>query len=468
MTPYPEYKATNLPWLPQIPAHWETRRAKALFRLVTEPAPENNTEELLSVYTHIGVRPRKDLEAKGNRASTTDGYWYVKKGDIICNKLLAWMGAIGVSEFEGVTSPAYDIFRKRTENIYPQYYHYLFRTPLFHSMFRAYSRGIMDMRLRLYYDQFGTIIIPYPNQAEQKQIVRYLDSMTAKINKLIRAKKKQIALLQEQKQAIINQAVSKDLNPNAEMKDSGIDWLGQIPAHWDVKPLKRVCKVNASVSHLLREFSDDSLVTFLPMEAISVDGKIDCSQKQPLKNVKSGFSSFAVNDVVVAKITPCFENGKGACLDALDTAIGYGTTELIVLRGFKNEINQQFLYQVTKITSFRKNGAEVMTGSAGQKRVPANFIANFTCGIPPLEEQNAIVQYLAKQNALFEKTLNGIKKEIEVILEYKNSLIASVVTGQVDVRNIQVEDFDPADLISETDDNPAEDDDQLQEESEVE
>ena len=155
-------------------------------------------------------------------------------------------------------------------------------------------------------------------------------------------------------------------------------------------------------------------------------------------------------------LTPCFENGKGACLDALDTAIGYGTTELIVLRGFKNEINQQFLYQVTKITSFRKNGAEVMTGSAGQKRVPANFIANFTCGIPPLEEQNAIVQYLAKQNALFEKTLNGIKKEIEVILEYKNSLIASVVTGQVDVRNIQVEDFDPADLISETDDNPAE------------
>ena len=120
------------------------------------------------------------------------------------------------------------------------------------------------------------------------------------------------------------------------------------------------------------------------------------------------------------------------------------------------------------LTSFRRNGAEVMTGSAGQKRVPASFIANFTCGIPSLEEQAEIVKYLSTQNALFEKLIAEVKKEIEVILEYKNSLIASVVTGQVDVRNIQVEDFDPADLISETDDDPAEDDDQPQEESEVE
>jgi len=460
MTPYPEYKATNLPWLPQIPTHWALVKIRELF---TERNQKVSDKEYapLSV-SKGGVIPQISTVAKTDNG---DNRKLVKVGDFVINSRSDRKGSSGISAYDGSVSLINLVLKPR--NDYNRgYLHYLLKSIPFIEEYYKNGRGIVADLWTTRYSEMKTISIPTPTAAEQEQIVRYLDSMTAKINKLIRAKKKQIALLQEQKQAIINQAVTKGLNPNTEMKDSGIDWLGQIPAHWDIKPLKRVCKVNASVSHLLREFSDDSLVTFLPMEAISVDGKIDCSQKQPLKNVKSGFSSFAVNDVVVAKITPCFENGKGACLDALDTAIGYGTTELIVLRGFKNEINQQFLYQVTKITSFRKNGAEVMTGSAGQKRVPANFIANFTCGIPPLEEQNAIVQYLAKQNALFEKTLNGIKKEIEVILEYKNSLIASVVTGQVDVRNIQVEEFDPADLISEPDDALAEDDDQLQEESE--
>ena len=465
MTPYPEYKATNLPWLPQIPAHWEISRAKNLYYKAARPVLDN--AEVVTCFRDGQVTLRKNRRTSGFTESLKEiGYQGIAKGDLVIHVMDAFAGAVGVSDSDGKGTPVYSVCVAKDKGINNYYYAFIVREMAKRGFIQALYRGIRERSSDFRFEVFAAQSLPVPPAAEQEQIVRYLDSMTAKINKLIRAKKKQIALLQEQKQAIINQAVTKGLNPNAEMKYSGIDWLGSIPAHWDVKPLKRVCKVNASVSHLLREFSDDSLVTFLPMEAISVDGKIDCSQKQPLKNVKSGFSSFAVNDVVVAKITPCFENGKGACLDALDTAIGYGTTELIVLRGFKNEINQQFLYQVTKITSFRKNGAEVMTGSAGQIRVPANFIANFTCGIPPLEEQNAIVQYLAKQNALFEKTLNGIKKEIEVILEYKNSLIASVVTGQVDVRNIQVEEFDPADLISEPDGDPAEE--ESTEESEVE
>ena len=450
MTPYPEYKATNLPWLPQIPAHWALVKIRELF---TERNQKVSDKEYapLSV-SKGGVVPQISTVAKTDNG---DNRKLVKVGDFVINSRSDRKGSSGISAYDGSVSLINLVLKPR--NDYNRgYLHYLLKSIPFIEEYYRNGRGIVADLWTTRYSEMKTISIPTPTAAEQEQIVRYLDSMTAKINKLIRAKKKQIALLQEQKQAIINQAVTKGLNPNAEMKDSGIDWLGQIPAKWAVKPLKRVCKVNAGVGHLSKKLSDDALVTFLPMENISVDGKIDCSQKQPLKNVKTGFSAFAVNDVVVAKITPCFENGKGACLDNLDTEIGFGTTELIVLRSFSNQINSQYLYCITMLTSFRRNGAEVMTGSAGQKRVPANFIANFTCGIPPLEEQNAIVQYLAKQNALFEKTLNGIKKEIEIILEYKNSLIASVVTGQVDIRNIQVEEFDPADLITETDDDSAE------------
>ena len=338
MTPYPEYKATNLPWLPQIPAHWELVKIRELF---TERNQKVSDKEYapLSV-SKGGVVPQISTVAKTDNG---DNRKLVKVGDFVINSRSDRKGSSGISAYDGSVSLINLVLKPRND-YNRSYLHYLLKSIPFIEEYYKNGRGIVADLWTTRYSEMKTVSIPTPTAAEQEQIVRYLDSMTAKINKLIRAKKKQIALLQEQKQAIINQAVTKGLNPNAEMKDSGIDWLGQIPAHWDVKPLKRVCKVNASVSHLLREFSDDSLVTFLPMEAISVDGKIDCSQKQPLKNVKSGFSSFAVNDVVVAKITPCFENGKGACLDALDTAIGYGTTELIVLRGFKNEIKGISIY----------------------------------------------------------------------------------------------------------------------------
>ncbi len=146
---------------------------KRLFRLVVEPAPEDNDHELLSLYTEIGVRPRKSLEAKGNKATTTDGYWMVKKGDIIVNKLLAWMGAIGISDYEGVTSPAYDILRQKIQ-LEPRYYDFLLRCGICFTEFRRYSRGIMDMRLRLYFDELGQLLMPYPPVEEQREIVAYL------------------------------------------------------------------------------------------------------------------------------------------------------------------------------------------------------------------------------------------------------------------------------------------------------
>jgi len=140
-------KDSGVEWLGEVPAHWDLLGSKRFLRLVSEPAPKGNSLELLSVYTEIGVRPRKELEQKGNKASTTDGYWLVKKGDIIVNKLLAWMGAVGFSAYEGVTSPAYDILRP-TRPMDSKFYHYLFRSRRAQQEFKRWSRGIMEMRLR--------------------------------------------------------------------------------------------------------------------------------------------------------------------------------------------------------------------------------------------------------------------------------------------------------------------------------
>ena len=156
LDPNVEMKPSGVEWIGEIPTHWEIINTKYLFRLVTEPAPKNNDYELLSIYTEIGVKPRKELEERGNRSTTTDGYWLVKKGDFIVNKLLAWMGAIGLSNYEGVTSPAYDILRKICP-LNERFYEYLFRCGLYFTEFKKWSRGIMEVRLRLYFDQFGHI-----------------------------------------------------------------------------------------------------------------------------------------------------------------------------------------------------------------------------------------------------------------------------------------------------------------------
>lgn len=216
LDPNVKMKDSGVDWIGEIPEHWEVRRVKTIFQLITEQAPKNNTFELLSVYTEIGVKPRKDLEEKGNKASTTDGYWMVKKGDFIVNKLLAWMGAVGISEFTGVTSPAYDILRPFVA-LDGYYYHNLFRNPIFTSVMRQNSKGIMDMRLRLYFDKFGDIKIPFPPLEQQQCIAKFIEQKTVQNDTGIALLKKEIDFLKEYKTTLINSAVTGKIKVTPEM-----------------------------------------------------------------------------------------------------------------------------------------------------------------------------------------------------------------------------------------------------------
>lgn len=198
-------------WLGEIPAHWEVKRVKYIFELVADPAPDDNDYELLSLYTDIGVRPRKELEARGNKATTTDGYWLVRRGDLIVNKLLAWMGAFGVSEYDGVTSPAYDILRPIV-NIDPIYYHNLFRCGICLPEIRRRSYGVMDMRLRLYFDRFGDMRVPAPPYDEQERIASQINAETAKVDAVWMATERTISLLKERRAALIAAAVTGQID----------------------------------------------------------------------------------------------------------------------------------------------------------------------------------------------------------------------------------------------------------------
>ncbi len=207
LDPKVSLRDSGITWLGKTPVHWDTKRVKYLFRLVTEQAPADNDYELLSLYTDIGVRPRKEMEARGNKATTTDNYWLVRPGDLIVNKLLAWMGAFGISEYEGVTSPAYDILRP-INGVNTAYYHHLFRCGVCIPEIHRRSRGIMDMRLRLYFDELGDMRVPVPPLPEQQAIVEHITHVTARMDAMSDATKRTIALLKERRAALITEAVT--------------------------------------------------------------------------------------------------------------------------------------------------------------------------------------------------------------------------------------------------------------------
>jgi type I restriction enzyme S subunit len=207
-------KDSEYEWDQEIPKNWQETRVKNIFKLITDLAPNNNNFELLSLYASIGVRPKKDMEQRGNKSVTTDGYWLVQKGDIIVNKLLAWMGSIGLSEYDGVTSPAYDILRKSNEKTDQRFYTYLFRTEKAQAIFKKQSRGIMDVRLRLYFDKFGAISVPFPPPDEQKAIADYLDTKTAQIDQIIQTINAQIEKLKELRKTLINDVVTGKIIDN--------------------------------------------------------------------------------------------------------------------------------------------------------------------------------------------------------------------------------------------------------------
>ena len=200
-------KDSGIDWLGDIPQHWQLKRIKNIFKLIIEQAPDNNDMELLSVYSDIGVKPRKELEERGNKASTTDGYWIVKKGDFIINKLLAWMGALGLSNYDGVTSPAYDILRPRV-CLSGEYFNYVLRMPTCTAELKRHSRGIMEMRLRLYFDKFGALYFPFPPETEQKEIAEFLETKLSECDYAKAKNLEQIKKLTELKQILIAEAVT--------------------------------------------------------------------------------------------------------------------------------------------------------------------------------------------------------------------------------------------------------------------
>jgi type I restriction enzyme S subunit len=277
----------------------------------------------------------------------------------------------------------------------------------------------------------------FPPLPEQTAIAEFLDRETGNIDELVAEQRRLIELLKEKRQAVISHAVTKGLNPHALMKPSGIEWLGEVPEHWEVKRLRFVANLNPSKSEI-SDLEKDTVVSFLPMEAVGDDGTLTLDKEKTIAELETGYTYFRDGDVTIAKITPCYENGKGALMGGLTNGIGFGTTELIVARPMPSQTTGNYLHYLFISQEFRDLGESHMYGAGGQKRVPDDFVRNFATSIPPLPEQIAIVDFLETELAKFDTLTAEAQRAIDLLQERRTALISAAVTGQIDVRETVV------------------------------
>lgn len=429
LRPYPEMALPEANWLPGLPRHWELHRAKANFREVDERSVRGD-EELLSVSHKTGVTPRSQKNVTMFMAESYEGHKTCQPGDIVVNTLWAWMAALGASKHVGIVSPAYGVYRQRDASVFDsRYLDYLLRTETYRGEYLRSSRGITTSRLRLYPPDFLNILFIQPPLDEQQLIVRFLDWHGALTGKLIRAKRRLIALLNEQKQSIIHRAVTRGLDPAAKLKPSGVDWLGAVPAHWEVRKLRSLFGRLGSGTTPSGDAYYGGEIPWVASGDLN-NGVVTQTQKTVTKKAIDEVSSLRIypaNSVLVAMY--------GATI---------GKTGILAMDACTN---QACFVMADPCSDFRASFCQLVLNAAkpalveqsyggGQPNINAEIVKSLKVPFPPDGEQFEIETLVESELGKLNNAIGVADNEIALIQEFRTRLIADVVTGQLDVRTV--------------------------------
>lgn len=404
---YPKYKASDVEWLGSIPEHWKIVKAK---RILREVSIKNHPDEPLLAATQTkGVIPKSLYENTTVTASKNfETLKLVRKGDFVIS-LRSFQGGIEYAHYQGIISPAYTILEPQEEVIH-NYYRYLLKSKRYISGLTLLVTGIREGQ-NIDTSKFKDSFLPLPPKEEQTAIARFLDYKLAKINRFIHKKKQLIKLLNEQKAAIINQAVTKGLDPNAKMKDSGIEWLGEIPEHWEVRKLKYVAN-----------FQSGEMIT---SETISEIGEYPVYGGGGFRGYTNDYTNEG-HHILIGR--------QGALCGNIKYAIGkFWASEHAIVTYPKIKVETFFLGEIMRVANLGN-----LSQTAAQPGISIGQIKNVKIPTPPLSEQHQIISFIEKETATINTTISKIEKELALTEEYKTALIAEAVTGKIDVRGYEV------------------------------
>ena len=424
---YDNYKDSGVDWLGEVPEGWELLPLKALGKLRSETGYQN--EDLLSVYLYQGVIKFDDVDEKRTNATSSnlEKYQLVDIGDFVLNNQQAWRGSVGVSKYRGIVSPAY-IILSLSNRLNSDFANYMFRDIYMVSQYLVSSRGVGTIQRNLYWNIFKNSISVLPPLEEQEKIAKFLESRTTQIDQAITLKQQQIAKLEEYKQIIIQNAVTKGLNPDAPMKDSGVDWIGNIPEHWEVKKLKYISNVvlgkmicNEDLGGMyLKPYLKSKNIQWLNVDITSVDKMWFTKREMQVYRLKK-------DDLILSEggevgKTCIWDNELNECY------IQNSAHKVSFNSGY---LPKYFLFQfftLGKQGQFNKIVNRVSIGHLTKDK-----LINTDLITPPLEEQNLIVNYIKKIESTLLKNIDVHKQQIDRLKEYKIILINQAVTGKIKV-----------------------------------
>lgn len=406
-----EMKDSGTTWLGQIPKDWELSKISSIYELRTQKVSDRDYPPLS--VTMNGIVPQLDSAAKTN---AHDDRKLVRKGDFAINSRSDRRGSCGVSEYDGSVSLINTVMKPRDE-MNPDYYNWLFHTTQFADEFYKWGHGIVDDLWTTNWQDMKHIDIPVPSLQEQKMIADYLSKIVPEIDSLYSDIEKQIETLEEYKKSIITEAVTKGLNPDVEMKDSGIEWIGEIPSDWECKKVKYACKTRNEKYTIqcgdLDYFALENLISW-NMKYVDTENEYDIN----------GTNLCYKGDVVFGKLRPYL--AKTFLVD-YDRCC---STEFAIFHDFQG-LSKYYLYVFTT-EGFVKT-VDDSTSGVKMPRANIEFIKNVFIPIAPINKQQEIVDYLDNKCIEIDGVIEDKKKQLDTLEEYKKSLIYEYVTGKKEV-----------------------------------
>ncbi|WP_231372847.1 restriction endonuclease subunit S [Thioalkalivibrio sp. ALE9] len=428
---YPEYKDSGVEWLGEVPAHWDVTRFKSIFRERTERS-KDGCGELLSVSAYFGVRPRSLSIEEGeflSRAESLEGYKVCDPGDLVINIMLAWNRGLGVAWTSGIVSPSYSVFSV-IDGSNARFLEYLVRSDECTRYFKLHSHGVIDSRLRLYPEVFGRLSGVRPPRDQQIEIARFLDHETGKIDALIEEQRRLIELLKEKRQAVISHAVTKGLDPNVPMKDSGVEWLGEVPAHWSVVKVKHAAKLESG--HTPSKANPEYWDGGIPW--VSLNDSKALAKNDHISDTRFSISIEGINNSSARMLPP------GAVVFTRDATIGLAaitTKEMTVsqhLIAWLCDPNRLLSEYLLLVFYGMKGELDRHTFGATLKTIGMPDIRRLFMPLPPLSEQKRIIDSVFERRTRLSEMVEEADKGIRLLRERRSALISAAVTGKIDVR----------------------------------
>ena len=430
LKPYPAYKESGSKWLGVVPVSWEVRNLRTL---ISKRAERNRADlPLLSVAREKGVFVRSLTDANENHnviPEDLSNYKMARAGNLVINKMKAWQGSMGIAPCDGIVSPAYFVFDLRIAN--RAFGQKLLRSKPYVAHFGQASDGVRVGQWDLSIPGMRQIPMLVPPADEQAAIVRFLDWANGRLDRAIRAKRKVIALLNEQKQAIIHRAVTRGLDPNVPLKPSGIPWLGDIPQHWEVRRLKFVASCIVDCLHATPRYSDSGSHPAIRTADVS-PGVVHLARAKRISLAEyvrwTARMEPREGDILYSREGERF--GIAACVPA---GVKLCISQRMMVFRIGDDDHSAFVMRLLNSQSTYNQALQDVMGATAP-HVNISTIRNYVLALPKKQEQEAIVAYVESEIGPIDVTISRLEREIELLREYRTRLVADVVTGKLDVR----------------------------------